>query len=220
MLKSTELIMDHKLDKHIIRDSDLAKLFGGSPARRYGLVNKAIQKGELIRLARGFYTLNNKYLTHPLTTAYIANRLVPNSFVTAESALSFHGWIPERVTQTISINAFGRKKSFDTPMGEFLYYKTPVEKKHFFYGVELQENFAHTIYMASPLRALMDFVYLHKPKSANTDFLTGSLRIEEEHIAGIKADEIKALMPVYKSTPVKQFLNDLLKGLCHEQPHH
>lgn len=216
MLQSTELIMDQKLHHHIIRDSDLAHLFKGTPARRYGLVNKAINKGELIRLCRGYYTLSSKYMEHPLSTTYIANRLVPNSFVSAESALSFHGWIPERITQTISICAAGRNKTFQTPLGDFVYYNTPTETVCFFYGVELEESFSQSIYVASPLRALMDYVYLHKTSDANTTFLTDSLRIDEEHLLDIKKDDIESLMLVYKASNVNQLLQNLLLEIHHE----
>jgi hypothetical protein len=211
MLKSTELIMDKKLHHHIIRDGDLAHLFGGTAARRYGLVNKALEKGELIRLCRGYYTLSSKYMTHPLSTAYIANRLVPNSFVSAESALSFHGWIPERVAQTVSICGLGRNRSFQTPLGDFIYYKTPVEPSKFFRGVELKQSLVHTLYMASPLRALMDYIYLHKVDNADSNFLVDSLRIDNENLARIKTEEIKVSMSVYKALRVKRFLQNLLE---------
>jgi predicted transcriptional regulator of viral defense system len=210
MLRSTELIIDKGLHNHIIRDSDLSHLFRGSPARRYGLVNKAIDKGELIRLCRGHYTLASKYMPRLLSNSYIANRLVSHSFVSAESALSYHGWIPERVTQTISVCAFGRTKEFGTPMGEFVYYKTPVTAKYFFYGVQLITNPEESIYVASPLRALMDYIYLHKISDAGRSFLVDSLRIDEEHVSNITKDDIHSLMDLYKSSTVRQFLKNLL----------
>jgi predicted transcriptional regulator of viral defense system len=216
MLQSTELIIDQKLGHHIIRDYDLAHIFKGTPARRYGLVNKAIKKGELVRLCRGYYTLSSKYMKHPLSAAYIANRLTPNSFVSAESALSFHDWIPERITQTISICASGRNKVFQTPVGDFLYYKSSIEAACFFFGVELQESFSQLIYIASPLRALIDFVYLHKINNANTSFLIESLRIDERYVFSIKEDDIKSLISVYKASNVNQFLQNLLHEIYHE----
>ena len=52
MLHSTEKILSTALGQHIIRDIDLANLFKGTPARRYGLVNKALKKKELVQLRR------------------------------------------------------------------------------------------------------------------------------------------------------------------------
>lgn len=209
MLKSIEQIIRSKLDKHVIRDRDLALLFPGSPARRYALINKALKKGELIRICRGFYTLNKKYLTHPFSQYYLANRIVPNSFITAESALSFHNWIPERIVQTISITAFGRNRTYNTPVGEFVYYKTPVPNHLFYYGVKPIEIDKQSIYIATPLRALMDYVYLHKVKNASTDFLKRSLRIEENHYSKINKSNIAEMGSVYNSLYVRQLLNNL-----------
>src|SRR3989338_2740259 len=121
MLHTTEKMLAANLGGRIIRDIDLANLFNGDPAKRYGLVNKALKAQELIRLRRGFYVIAHKYNTTPISQYYLANHLVPYSFVTAESALSFHGWIPERVTTVVSMAAVERNRQFDTPYGHFEY---------------------------------------------------------------------------------------------------
>lgn len=216
MLRSTELIINSGAHRHILKDTDLADIFQGSTARRYALVNKALKKGELIRLCRGYYTLANRYLTQPLDSNMVANRLVPHSYVSGESALSFHNWIPERVQQTISVCAFGRNRRFATPIGEFLYYKTSTNSLHFYDGVELHENQSKCIYVASPLRALMDYIYIHKLDDVSLEFLTGSLRIEREQTQTIEKKEIAALQNVCRSSRVHQFLLMLNQELYHE----
>ena len=213
MLKSTEQIIEHALHDHIIRDSDLSHVFKGTAARRYALVNKMLKKGELLRLCRGFYMLARKYQKHTFSQYYFANRILPSSFVTAESALSFHGWIGERITQVTSITAFGRGRDFKTSLGVFIYRVTPVLAKHFYYGIHLIEMDGQAIYIASPLRALIDYVYLHKIKNANIDFLHQSLRIEIDELRTITMQEIKALKPIYRSHYVQQFLRNLEKGV-------
>src|SRR5665213_3268799 len=99
MISNAEKLADMQLHEHIIRDSDLSQLLKVSDASRYGLVNKALKKGEINRICRGFYTVTQKYQKQSFSLYYIANRIVPHSFVSAESALSFHGWIPERIIQ-------------------------------------------------------------------------------------------------------------------------
>lgn len=211
MLKTTELLINHKLQQRVIRDSDLSYLFRGSAARRYGLVNKALKKGELIRLCRGFYMLAPKYQKQHLSRYYIANRIVPHSFITAESALSFHHLIPERVTQVTSISAFGRSREYNTPLGLFCYHVAPVHRKNFYLGVNLIEINEQFIYMASPLRALIDYIYWHKVQHANFDYLEHSLRIERDDLALISAAEAKALRSVYDVRYVKKFLSDVIE---------
>ncbi len=211
MQKSTELIIDNHLHEHIIRENDLAALFKGTPARRYALVNKAIKKNELIRLCRGYYTLHYKYqkenALHPF---YIANRIVPFSYASSESALSFHNLIPERVTQVTSIAAFSRNKKFETPYGYFVYRAIPILPLYFYYGVQMINVNNQIVYIATPLRALMDYVYCHKVENANIHFLTESLRIEETDIEKITFREITVLKNVYQSRYVMRLLKNLL----------
>ena len=83
MLNSTELIITNHLSDHIIRDHDLSYLFKGSAARRYALVNKALRKGELIRICRGYYTIATKYQKLALSLYYISNRIIPNNYITS-----------------------------------------------------------------------------------------------------------------------------------------
>ncbi len=83
MLNSSKIILNNNLNKHLIRDSDLAYLFAGTSARRHAITNKALKKGELIQICRGFYTFNDEYNPTKLSTFYLANRIVPFSFISA-----------------------------------------------------------------------------------------------------------------------------------------
>ena len=61
------------------------------------------QAGRLYQLRRGLYTLAppfQKVKSHPFV---IANRLVPNSYVSCQSALAHYGLIPEYVPVTTSV---------------------------------------------------------------------------------------------------------------------
>ena len=79
----------------------------------------------------------------------------------------------------------GRARRFKTPYSEFIYRPSPIEKKVFFIGVERIKINDQYVYMATPLRALADYVFWHKVKNANLDFLVQSLRIEPEYLAEI-----------------------------------
>jgi len=57
MLRSTEIIQQAGFGERIFTERELAHLFGGTPARRYGLVNKALAKNELVKIRRGVYIL-------------------------------------------------------------------------------------------------------------------------------------------------------------------
>src|SRR5580698_4123620 len=91
-------IIESGFADHILSDIDLHNLLGGTSAARYGMVNKAIKKGELIKIRRGLYLLADKYRHKKLSKFFLASRIVPHSYISLESALSYYGWIPERVT--------------------------------------------------------------------------------------------------------------------------
>lgn len=213
MLNSTEQILHSPLRGHLIREIDLANLFAGTPAKRYGLVNKAIKRKELLPLRRGLYTLAPQYQPKPFSSYYLANQIVPYSFVTAESALQFHQWIPERISQTTSMTVFGRNKTFDTPLGQFIYCKNPLNLYDALTGVMRIEINHSPVLMATPLRALVDYIYWHKIKKVDSNFLKTGLRIEEEFLHQFTQNEIKKLMNTYPSKRVHLFLKKLLSEI-------
>jgi Predicted transcriptional regulator len=81
-------------------------------------IGDMVRQGELIRLRRGFYAVAPAYRQKPLSLEIIANRLYGPSYLSMEYALSWHGMIPERVTELTSV-CLGRSRSFNTEVGIF-----------------------------------------------------------------------------------------------------
>ena len=217
MQKLTQLIMDSPLASHVFTDIDIEQLLiTKTDASRYAMLNKALKKNEIARLRRGLYALAQKYLDYlsiKWSKYYLAHRINPHSYVSAESALAYHQWIPERVTNVINIISLGRNKKFHTSFGEFDYYKMPLQTYEFYTAVDYIEINQQAYFMASPLRALMDFVYLHKLDWQGMNYLTDSLRIEEAYLKQIKLSEIQQLKLVYRSKRMYDFLENLAQGV-------
>ena len=213
MLKATEKIIDVGFADNILTGVNLEQLFDKTPASRYGLVNKMLKKGELIKLRRGLYTLAQKFRHSKISAFHLASRIVTHSYISLESALAYHNWIPEKVIPTISVTAFGRSRTFHTPFGEFIYYHIPVNAYEFFTGVSREEIANKPFFIASPLRALADLVYVKKINWRGLDFLFKSLRIEEEYIKQIDKKELHTLKHVYRSKRVLAFLHNLSEAL-------
>jgi hypothetical protein len=220
MLDTTEKIFISGLGDHVIRDIDLAALFEGSDARRYGLVNKAIKAEELIPLRRGLYLAHSPHRPVQLSQYYLANHLVPFSFVTAESALSYHGWIPERVTEVVSLSAFGRRKTFINPYGHFSYFIFKGDHLQFLQGVERVENSPQAFWMAKPLRALLDYIVLNKKDRVTVDFLEKSLRIDPEMFLSVELSHIEVAQSIYNSHRIQRFLTHFKKEIQHASVRH
>lgn len=213
MLKSTQHMLQHQLDQHIIRDNDIAYLFPGTPAKRYALVNKALNKGELIQICRGFYILKDEFRDTKTSAFYLANRIAAHSFISAESALSYHSWIPESVQHITCIAPFGRNRDYKTPFGDFLYLTPPVKPQQHYLGVHSEKINNQFIYIASPLRATLDYLYWHRIRHADFDFLAQNLRIDTDNLLNIKLAELHALSNIYQISYIQNFINTLMKRL-------
>lgn len=207
-------IIESEFADHILTDGDLNFLLDGTSAARYSLVNKALKKGELIKIRRGLYVLADKYCNKKFSQLYLASRIVPHSYISLESALSYYGWIPERVMTVISILNIGRTKKFVTQFGEFIFYQLPVQEYEFLTGVNrIEEIKREPFLLASPLRALADYVYIKKIDWTSIDYLTQGMRIEPEQLMQIDPVDFIKIQKVYRSKRVLHFLKNLRKEL-------
>jgi len=190
---------------------DVATLFPASEDRRYGLVKRAIAHGEIIHIRRGLYCLAPKYQTKSMNLYALAQRVYGPSYVSLESALSWHGWIPEAV-HTITSASFKKSKEFKTPVGMFSYDRIPQEV--FYAEVERLTDAAGNVFlMASPLKALADYVYVRKKDWTGIGPVRGSLRVEPEEFEQVSRDSFETLLGNYANSRVKRFLEGLRKDL-------
>jgi predicted transcriptional regulator of viral defense system len=190
---------------------ELATLFPGSEDRRYGLVKRALASGEIVRIRRGLYCLAPKYQKKGVNLCTLAQLVYGPSYVSLESALSWHGWIPEAV-QAITCVSFKKAKEFTTPLGVFGYDRVP--QQVFYTQVErLTDASGNVFLMATPLKALADYVYVHKRDWPGIKPAISSLRIEPEEIEQVTGDTLEALTRNYSNSRVKRFLGGLRKDL-------
>ena len=190
---------------------DVATLFPGSEDKRYGLVKRAIAGGEIINIRRGLYCLASKYQKKSINLYALAQHIYGPSYVSLESALSWHGWIPEAVYTLTSVSS-GKSKEFKTPLGAFSYNRVP--QKVFYTGVERLADEAGNIFlMASPMKALADYVYVHKKDWTDLKPAAESLRIELEEFESVTSGDLDSLIENYTSRRVQKFIKGLRKDL-------
>ena len=210
----TNQLLELGLANRILTDNQLARLIDGSSQRRYHLVNRAMKANELIRLRRGLYVLADKYRNGPIHPYAVAQAMKPGSYVSLETALSYHGWIPEAVYTTASILS-GRKsyKHICEPMGKFTFRPLSIQKGFFLELVEHIKPGGQGTLMAMPARALLDLVCLRKMDWQGLAWLEDSLRIEPENLASISIEQLKTLKTVYKQRRVLHFIDQLALAL-------
>jgi predicted transcriptional regulator of viral defense system len=210
MNKLTEKIFENAPSGYFT-SQDAATLFPGSQDKRYGLVKRAIAGGEIIHIRRGLYCLAPKYQKKKINLYALAQNIYGPSYISLESALSWHGWIPEAV-YTLTSASSGKSKEFKTPLGAFSYSCVP--QKIFYTGVErLADEAGNVFLMASPMKALADYVYVNKKDWFGLKPVTESLRIESEEFEAITSDDLDILIENYASRRVWKFLKGLRKDL-------
>ncbi|MCI0507043.1 MAG: hypothetical protein L0Z73_13165 [Gammaproteobacteria bacterium] len=208
-----QIIKSGQVDRPL-SSSQLERLLGGSDARRYGQVNRALKAGELIKPRRGLYVLNPLYRKHPLHPFVLAQQIMPGSYVSAESALGFHGWIPESVHTVLSMTHGGKSVTYEnTQLGKFEFRRMTTNTGYFLQSVARHELQQQVALVAEPLRALMDLVYLRKLTWRGLDFLTSGMRIDEQQLRTVTPLAITRLLDVYKGKREQAFLEELQRSL-------
>lgn len=129
--------------------------------------------GRISQLRRGVYTLAPPYRKvkpHPFT---VANRMVPGSYVSCQSALAYYSLIPEYTPSVVSVCS-SRPRTWDTSLGTYIF--RHVKRKYLFgYGLREVSDTQNAI-VAAPEKALLDLIYL-TPGGDSEEYIE-SLRLQ------------------------------------------
>jgi predicted transcriptional regulator of viral defense system len=185
-----------------------------SPGARNILVHRAVESGEVQQLKRGLYLLSEPFRrTHPHPFA-VAPMLYAPSTISLESALSFHGLIPEAVYQTTSTTP-KRSRSFATPLGDFVFQSVPSPNR--LAGVEsIKLDHVFWAFVATPIKAIADLVYLHKEVDWTTHgiaFLTESMRMEPDDLLAMSLATADEVINSIKNKRTQDYIRQLSKKL-------
>lgn len=116
------------------------------------------KQGQLIRLKKGLFVVAPQVSKTEISRELIANHLYGPSYISLETALSYHRLIPERVFSVRSATT-KRAKQYTTPLGEFEY-KTVADD---YFSIGIQQGFTenkNVFLIASPEKALCDMIVL------------------------------------------------------------
>ncbi len=196
-----------------LSEDQLAHYLGGTVNSRYSRLKRAVKQGHLIRIKRGLYCLSErlaKKASHPFELAQL---IYGPSYISLESALSFHGLIPEAV-HSITSATIKRNKKLQTPLGQFIYFRLPVD--NFFIGVNHIKENEHQFFIASPWKALLDYIYCYKKEWYDLSPIQKSLRIELNDLPKINTDELQQLNLFYHNKRIKNFIKNIPRELIDE----
>jgi hypothetical protein len=201
--------MNLEYSKPYIHETTLAILLSGSEDRRYSWVKRALKKGTLVRLKRGVYLLEKKE-AGAIDSFEIALQLNGPSYVSFESALAHHGWIPEAV-YTITSATPKRSSLVPTPIGTFSFEHTP--QFQFYMGVEHIITPTSAFLIAHPWKALADYMYVHRKKWKTLTDVIEDLRLDESALREADKAVLEEIFQYYDSPRVRHFALTILRGL-------
>jgi hypothetical protein len=183
-----------------------------------GKISALSKKGIIKPIKQGVYLLNEDLCLRSYSKEILANLIYGPSYISLETALSYYGFIPERVTTTTSI-CIGRGKSFSTPVGDFEYYH--IKDSIYSLGVQLKEVFSGVFCQyATPEKALLDFLHIKETKGEFTKqieyfhYLLDSYRFDLQNIENtISCKKLQNLAEQYPLQHVQWFSNELTRKL-------
>jgi len=117
-------------------------------------IRQLIATGILERVTNGLYIAGSRLGVERPHPFLLANQILGPSYVSIESALSYHGIIPERVYTTTSMT-IKPAREYRTTSGNFTYTLAPLP--YYAYGIQsVRLSSAQTVMLASPAKALLD----------------------------------------------------------------
>lgn len=148
----------------VIQVTDVELVFPGFDRNALTRWQKA---GHLEKIRNGYYRFAGKPVAGETELFFIANRIYAPSYVSLQSALSWHGFIPEGVFTITSVSTL-KTQQFRTPVGHFSWQHL---KPGLFFGYQLEsfgDDFRFKI--ADPAKALLDLLYLRPTLSDAAHF--------------------------------------------------
>lgn len=176
-------------------------------------IRRLVTEGSIVRVRKGLYVFAAPFRRQPIVREQLANLIFGPSYVSTDSALSFHGLIPERVEAVTSV-ATGRSRVFQTPFGVFTYQN--LAPTRYATGVLLETRGGVPFLIASPEKALADKVWLDKRFAGArigdfSAYLKDDLRITEEPLRAFDIERLRSIAKAYGSPKVQNLVRFLSK---------
>ncbi len=139
----------------------------------------------------------------------IANKIYAPSYVSLESAFSYHNLIPEGVFTITSVSPKKTSK-FQTEIGQFSY--RSLQSKVFF-GYKITQVGNSNFAIADLEKSILDYLYLNPKYSSLEDF--ESLRLNPSAISQIKWDIVKNYLKRFENKSLEKRVEGLKRYIDH-----
>lgn len=181
--------------------------------RPYDKINELVKQNLLIPVKRGIFIPGTQLSIPPPEKFLLANHLWGPSYVSADTALSYWGLIPERVYEICSMTT-NSAKSYKTPAGRFKYIRLSLP--YYSFGIRQVELASKQMALiAGKEKSLCDKIIttsglkLRSVKQTR-EYLMEDLRISRSGLQKLNTQIINSFL---KDTPKKESISILLKTL-------
>ncbi len=196
--------------KDYITSTDVRFILPGSVNAIHSLIKRCRKEGILIKIRRDLFLIAKKIKEIRPNAFELASIIYGPSYVSLESALNFHGWIPESVP-LITCATSKRSKYYNTQIGEFQYYAIPIKLFHI--GIDFIEIEKSKMIIANPWKAVADLIYVKKRSWLNIFSFSNDMRIELDVLQSSDINLLNALAKKYPSKRVQLTLTKFSKDL-------
>jgi predicted transcriptional regulator of viral defense system len=169
------------------------------------------RSGRLHHPARGIYIVQ-EYEDDAQVRPLLASMLVSPSYISLEYALSYYGLIPEEVVVFTCVTT-RKTESYD--LGHFGRYRYQSIMPRAFLSYEVRDISGADILMASPAKAILDFLYYHRDYMTDDDYR--EWRINTDQFFSISSIEtLRELALIYRQKSFQTQVERFISYLMHE----
>lgn len=174
-------------------------------------IHELISAGIIEPVKKGLYLPSTKTSENRTEPFLLANHILGPSYVSFDSALSYHGLIPERVFEISSATTKASRR-FNTPTGAFSFIRMPLP--YYSFGIrQVEVEVNQNALIASPEKALFDKIINTaglklRSKVAAGQYLIENLRMDEDQL---KQLDVKAMDNWLEDSPKRESLAQVIK---------
>ena len=155
MTLASALAKLHSVELPVLRSADVAACLDVTPTNASAIMARLSKHGHVVRIKRGLWAFAG---TDPLTVVPYLTAPMP-SYISLHSALYYHDMISQ-IPDLVFCVSLARTRVYRSPLGAVSVHHIPGS---LFFGYE--ENETGGFALASPEKALVDFMYLGPAKS-------------------------------------------------------
>lgn len=169
-----------------------------------------LKQGYIVRLRRGWFSFP-EFGKNPDFVRLAANKIYKPSYISLQYAFAFYGMIPETVVQLTCVASL-KTTTFENGWGQFVYQNL---KPSLFFGyapypIEHPSANGQYFLMATPEKALLDFLYLNSFYKTQDDF--EALRLDEDFMTdSLDRDRMDAYLRKFANKALDKRVASLLR---------